>query len=203
MKRFMYCMALIGSVVLMGTLATAEELPFPTTEQEIVNALKGTEEQKVTGALQTQNADEGQALFDDEKKSTRSIKGISRVVDDENAEKAAPLKVGALILFDTDSDVIKDESFALLREFGKAFSSDLKDAVFIVAGHTDSDGTEQYNLMLSQKRAEAVKQFLMKEFKIDEKRLIVKPFGESQPLEANDSSKNKAKNRRVEFARIK
>ncbi|GAK49924.1 hypothetical protein U14_01148 [Candidatus Moduliflexus flocculans] len=202
MKRFMYCMTLIGSVVLMGTLATAEELQFPTTEQEIVNALKGTEDQKVTGALQTQNADEGQALFDDEKKSTRSIKGISRVVNDENAEKTAPLKVGALILFDTNSDVIKDESFNLLREYGKAFTGDLKDAIFIVAGHTDGDGTEEYNLMLSQKRAEAVKQFLIKEFKIDEKRLIVKPFGESEPLESNDTPEGKAKNRRVEFARI-
>ena len=202
MKICICCLLLISSVALMSSSAAAEELQFPTTEEEIVNALRGTEEQKATGALQTQNAEEGQALFDDEKKSTRSIKGISRVVNDENAEKTTLLKVGALILFDTNSDVIKDESFDLLREYGKAFTGDLKDAIFIVAGHTDGDGTEEYNLMLSQKRAEAVKQFLIKEFKIDEKRLIVKPFGESQPLGSNDTPEGKAKNRRVEFARI-
>lgn len=203
MKMCMYGIMLIGSIALIVGGAAAEELQFPTTEKEIVNALQAPSESKGQGALQTQNADEGHALFDDEKKPTRSIKGINRVVDDENVEQKELPKVGALILFDTDSDVIKTESFDLLREYGKAFTGDLQDAVIIVAGHTDGDGTEEYNLMLSQKRAEAVKQFLMKEFEIDEKRLIVKPFGKSQPLDANDSPEGKAKNRRVEFARIK
>jgi len=201
MKSFMYSIMLIGSIALMVSGATAEELPFPETEEEIVNALQAPAEPKGQGALQTQNADEGQALFG-EKPAARKIKGISRVADDENAQDAKLSKVGALILFDTNSDVIKDESFDLLREYGKAFTGDLQDAVFIVAGHTDGDGTEEYNLMLSQKRAEAVKQFLMKEFKIDEKRLIVKPFGESEPLGSNETLEGKAKNRRVEFARI-
>ncbi len=202
MKSFMYAIMLIGGIALMVSSATAEELPFPETEEEIVNALQAPSESTGTGALQTQNPDEGRALFD-EKKTTRRIKGISRVADDEDVKKTEPPKVGALILFDTDSDVIKTESFDLLRKYGNAFTGDLQEAVIVIAGHTDSDGTEEYNLMLSQKRAEAVKEFLVKEFKIDEKRLIVKPFGESQPLEANDSSESKAKNRRVEFARIK
>ena len=201
MKMFISCIMLIGCVMMVSA-ASAEELPFPETEEEIVNALQAPVESKGQGALQTQNPEEGQALFE-EKKTTRRIKGVSRVADDENVKDTEPPKVGALILFDIDSDVIKDESFDLLRNYGKAFTGDLQKAVIVIAGHTDSDGTEEYNLMLSQKRAEAVKQFLIKEFNIDEQRLIVKPFGESKPLEANDSPERKAKNRRVEFARIK
>ena len=201
MKMFISCIMLIGCVMMVSA-ASAEELPFPETEEEIVNALQAPVESKGQGALQTQNPEEGQALFE-EKKTTRRIKGVSRVADDEHVKDTEPPKVGALILFDIDSDVIKDESFDLLRNYGKAFTGDLQEAVIVIAGHTDSDGTEEYNLMLSQKRAEAVKQFLIKAFNIDEQRLIVKPFGESKPLEANDSPERKAKNRRVEFARIK
>ncbi len=199
MKNLMCYVMMFGLLGMMFGSAAAEDLQFPKTEEEIVDALRAPV--KTKGALSKQNADDGQALFD-EKKPAMKTKGISKVADDENASDSEPQKVGALILFDTGSDAIKTESFDLLREYGKAFTGDLQDAVVLVVGHTDGDGTEEYNLMLSQKRAEAVKQFLVKEFDIDEKRLIVKPFGESKPLEANDTPEGKAKNRRVEFARI-
>ncbi len=111
-------------------------------------------------------------------------------------------KVMAAIQFDFDSDLIKSESYALLSEYGQALNGGLKNAVLEIGGHTDSEGTDEYNLSLSQRRAHAVKAFLVGSFGVEEQRLRIRAYGETQPLRANDSESNKALNRRVEFARI-
>jgi outer membrane protein OmpA-like peptidoglycan-associated protein len=56
--------------------------------------------------------------------------------------------------------------------------------------------------MLSKRRAESVRNFLLAEFQIEETRLIVSPYGEGQPLETNKTAEGRAKNRRVEFIRV-
>ena len=67
-----------------------------------------------------------------------------------------------------------------------------------IFGHTDHDGSELYNLQLSQDRAEAVAQFFIKKG-ILAKRLNFKGFGETQPIAENASKNGKHLNRRVEF----
>jgi len=67
-----------------------------------------------------------------------------------------------------------------------------------IGGHTDSVGTKKNNKILSQKRANAVKRYLISK-KIDAKRLKAVGYGESRPLVKNNSSKNRQINRRVEF----
>jgi outer membrane protein OmpA-like peptidoglycan-associated protein len=132
----------------------------------------------------------------------KGARGLGGIADDEQAIAAAP-KVGALVLFDFDSDGIKAESLPLLQEFGKAFQSDkLKDAVLIVAGHTDNTGSDEYNLNLSRRRAEAIKTFLVSQYRLPENQLLVKFYGENKPLESNETTEGRAKNRRVEFIRI-
>jgi outer membrane protein OmpA-like peptidoglycan-associated protein len=71
-----------------------------------------------------------------------------------------------------------------------------------IQGHTDGDGGEDYNLKLSQGRAESVLDYLVL-FDIDPTRLRAKGYGESAPVAPNDSDENKAKNRRVELVKIK
>jgi len=71
-----------------------------------------------------------------------------------------------------------------------------------IAGHTDSDGTAERNLKLSQRRANAVKKYLINKG-IDAKRLVAKGYGESKPLVKNDTAAHKQLNRRVEFKVIK
>lgn len=74
-----------------------------------------------------------------------------------------------------------------------------------VQGHTDSKGTDEYNDKLSQRRANEVKDFLIKKKKIDKNRITVKTFGEKQPAVPNelpngeDDPEGRARNRRVEF----
>jgi len=67
-----------------------------------------------------------------------------------------------------------------------------------IAGHTDSSGSDQYNLQLSQRRAEAVRDFLVAQG-IAASRLIARGYGESQPVADNSTESGRALNRRVEF----
>jgi len=71
-----------------------------------------------------------------------------------------------------------------------------------VAGHTDNIGNDKYNLLLSQKRANAVKDVLVKVYHINSKRIIAKGYGEKYPLVPNTTSTNRALNRRVEIINI-
>ena len=72
-------------------------------------------------------------------------------------------------------------------------------------GHTDSKGTEHYNQKLSEKRVEAVKQYLIKEGAADKARISAKGYGESKPIapnttkEGKDNPEGRAENRRVEI----
>jgi outer membrane protein OmpA-like peptidoglycan-associated protein len=70
--------------------------------------------------------------------------------------------------------------------------------VIRVEGHTDDRGRDDYNLDLSQRRAEAVKAYLIGKG-VPPERLEAKGFGETQPLKPNTTQRNRAANRRVEF----
>ena len=67
-----------------------------------------------------------------------------------------------------------------------------------VAGHTDSDASEEHNLDLSQRRAEAVVDYLVDKG-VERSRLIAKGYGEGSPIDTNETDEGKANNRRVEF----
>lgn len=70
--------------------------------------------------------------------------------------------------------------------------------LFEIAGHTDSDGDEVYNLMLSQGRAESVVNYLVSRG-VDRSRLIAHGYGEYQPVDKSGTADSKAKNRRVDL----
>jgi outer membrane protein OmpA-like peptidoglycan-associated protein len=72
------------------------------------------------------------------------------------------------------------------------------DYILTINGHTDNVGKPESNLLLSEKRALAVKNHLIKEG-VDAERLTAQGFGDTQPLVENTTSANKTKNRRVEF----
>ncbi len=109
--------------------------------------------------------------------------------------------INLAIQFDVDSATIKPESYPLLNELGKALTSDkLDDKSVIIAGHTDSDASAEYNLELSKKRAEAVKAYLTQKFPISSTRIATTGFGESRPLVPNSTKYNKLLNRRVQVS---
>ena len=73
-----------------------------------------------------------------------------------------------------------------------------ENALLTIEGHTDSKGTDEYNMTLSQKRANAVRAYLI-EKGIAESRLKATGFGETTPIADNNTSAGRAKNRRVEL----
>lgn len=84
------------------------------------------------------------------------------------------------------------------------FLSDLKGdsgegATFVVAGHTDNIGSDDYNYDLAKKRADAVGRYLITQKKLDPMRVIPVSYGESNPASDNSSPQGRAKNRRVEI----
>lgn len=105
------------------------------------------------------------------------------------------------ILFDVNSDVIREESYGVLKDIAGVLKEHAGIKVKIV-GHTDSDGDDQKNLQLSQKRAAAVVKALQNEFGIDGARLQSEGKGESTPVGDNKTKEGKALNRRVEFIKL-
>ncbi len=67
-----------------------------------------------------------------------------------------------------------------------------------IGGHTDSQGSDTYNLRLSESRANAVRNYLIQRG-VEATRLIAKGYGESMPIAPNTTREGRAKNRRVEF----
>ncbi len=105
------------------------------------------------------------------------------------------------ILFDVNSDVIKTESYSIINQFGEAMKTNPGLRIKIT-GHTDSDGTEASNLLLSQERAAAVKKYITENFSVAGTRIQTDGKGELQPIAANTTTEGKAKNRRVEFIKL-
>jgi outer membrane protein OmpA-like peptidoglycan-associated protein len=104
------------------------------------------------------------------------------------------------ILFDVNQSVIKPESMGVINQIYQVMAEN-PDLKFSVNGHTDSDGSEEANLKLSQARAEAVMAQLIS-MGIDAGRLSSKGMGESAPIDTNETPEGKANNRRVEFVKM-
>jgi outer membrane protein OmpA-like peptidoglycan-associated protein len=95
-------------------------------------------------------------------------------------ESEAP-NVDIQIFFAFDSADILPAALPSLNELGKALSDPkLQGATFLIAGHTDAKGSDEYNLALSQRRAEAVKLFLVRTYRVDDARLSTIGFGKEQ-----------------------
>jgi len=103
------------------------------------------------------------------------------------------------INFDVDSDVIRGESKPTLDKIVAVLKAK-PDWKLSVEGHTDATGGEAHNQQLSQKRAEAVKSYLVAGG-IDASRLTATGLGASKPVAGNDSESGRAQNRRVELAK--
>jgi len=114
----------------------------------------------------------------------------------------ATMKFTPRILFQANSAIILPESYAdldIVYDVVKEWGNDKIE----IAGHTDKRSTskEKYNLLLSEKRAKAVADYLVKKG-LDAQRLVVKGYGFSQPIAENDPVNGNDANRRVEVIRF-
>ncbi|MCA9694652.1 MAG: OmpA family protein, partial [Myxococcales bacterium] len=105
------------------------------------------------------------------------------------------------IFFDVDKDTIKKKSHATLNNAVKVLNEFPEQRVEI-SGHTDSDGSREHNVDLSQRRADAVKKYLVDKG-VDAERIETVGHGPDKPIADNNTKKGKAQNRRIEFKLIK
>ncbi|MEN2993605.1 MAG: FG-GAP-like repeat-containing protein [Bacteroidia bacterium] len=110
------------------------------------------------------------------------------------AEKAIVLRN---IYFDFDKATLRPESIEELERVVR-FLQENPSLRVEISGHTDSDGSDIYNLRLSQARAQAVVDYLVGRG-IEATRLVARGYGESRPVAPNDTPENKQKNRRTEL----
>ena len=103
--------------------------------------------------------------------------------------------------FDFDKSVVKPQYFELLRNV-KDYAEQ-NDFRLTIIGHTDSKGTDAYNMALGMRRAIAVRDKLL-EFGLDPSRILgVESRGESEPIATNDTEEGRFENRRIEFKATK
>lgn len=169
----------------------------------VVDATGGKYEQEVTslGAYALTGSAEGYL------NSTDSVR-----LANENESPATrdlyllPIEVGATvrlnnIYFDFDKTTLKSVSFVELNKVVDFLKQNAHVEIEI-EGHTDNKGSDEYNLNLSQGRSQSVVDYLVEQG-IDRGRLKAHGFGESKPIDTNDTEEGRANNRRVEFTVVK
>lgn len=119
-------------------------------------------------------------------------------VDSVGCPVAIPEQVSITLLveFDFDKAVVKPQYHSDMEKaanFLKAYPK----TTGVLEGHTDSIGSEEYNMKLSQKRADSVKKYIVEKFGIDAARLSTVGYGESKPVADNKTDAGRQKNRRV------
>ena len=119
--------------------------------------------------------------------------GVSVTRDGDNII----LNMPGNITFDTNQSSVK-ESFKPVLDSVSEVLKEYKSTMIQVGGHTDSTGGDQYNLLLSQNRAQAVSNVLIG-FGVEPVRIDTVGFGETQPVASNSSESGRAQNRRVEL----
>jgi outer membrane protein OmpA-like peptidoglycan-associated protein len=102
------------------------------------------------------------------------------------------------VYFDLDQATIKAESHAILDEVAILLGKFEYVTRVEIQGHTDSRAEDDYNMDLSQRRAEAVRAYLMSKG-VAPQRLVAKGYGESQTVASGDTETAHAQNRRVQF----
>jgi OOP family OmpA-OmpF porin len=108
-------------------------------------------------------------------------------------------KMTLQVFFDFNKNILTE---ADLKELPKAvaFVKKYPGAKIRLDGYTDSIGTDAYNMKLSERRATAVKDYLIKEAGIDSSKITVVGHGEADPVADNKTAEGRAKNRRVEIS---
>jgi OOP family OmpA-OmpF porin len=106
------------------------------------------------------------------------------------------VSITLLIEFDFDKAVVRPQyhnDIEKIANFLSAYSKTNAD----LEGHTDSIGSDEYNMQLSKRRAESVKKYLVDMFNVDAARVSTVGYGESKPVASNDTEEGRQRNRRV------
>jgi outer membrane protein OmpA-like peptidoglycan-associated protein len=189
---------LIIKVIDIGTKQPVEaELML---NDEALGKLSQYEKTVKAGAYKI-DAKADEALYLPYSQTVKVVAGQKNVIEVALVKKEFKI-VLPQVYFEIDKAELKPESYPVLDEaagtLAKVFAGN--DKVMIeVQGHTDNTGAADYNLTLSQKRAETVKNYLVTKHNLDANRFNAKGYGLTRPIATNNTKEGRATNRRVEF----
>jgi len=155
------------------------------TEDQIVKALT-PEKKPLTRGLSV-GPQQSSGLNTDQAKFVQSVRGrATRSLSTAEREEIATIvqdkpKIDLEINFDYNSADISARSMPSVQALGRALTNpDLKGSTFVVAGHTDAAGGEEYNQGLSERRADAIKRYLVDKYGIASGDLVTVGYGKSK-----------------------
>lgn len=141
-------------------------------------------------------------LLAEQQERRDQLKQVEHLFEPNEAEV---LRIGNTIVlrlvglsFDSGGATIKSDQAALLVKVEKAIDI-LNDSVITVEGHTDSFGSDEANLELSQRRADAVRAYLLANMNLPAYRISAMGYGETRPIASNDTAEGRARNRRIDL----
>ena len=184
--------------LLAGGAVIAAEVP---SEQQILQALKPKPLTRGLTISPTEVArKQAEEKFVDDLR-TRRTRGLS-VGDRQKVAEIAKEKpqIDLEINFDYNSAEINARSLPGVNNLGKALSQ-MPGSVFVLAGHTDAKGGEGYNQSLSERRADAVRKYLVKNYGLTADNLVTVGYGKSHIKNSTDSYADE--NRRVQVVNMK
>lgn len=129
------------------------------------------------------------------------VKLLTPEIKLDETERGLKLTFASKVLFDFDKTDIKESADKVLKEAVRILNSYVKQNIS-VEGHTDSYGSDDYNQRLSERRAESVADYLIREG-VDKNRITTVGFGEKNPVATNKTSSGREQNRRVEILILK
>ena len=163
--------------------------PSDSSKERKERALKGAGIGAIAGGGVGYYMDVQEAKLRQELEAT----GVSVTRDGDNII----LNMPGNITFAVDSYTVRGDFIPVLESVTKVLK-EYKSTMIQVGGHTDSTGSERYNMLLSQNRAQAVANELLG-FGVEQVRLDVVGFGQTQPIASNATASGRAENRRVEL----
>src|SRR5882757_1939209 len=169
---------------------------------QIVNALRAKSPTRGLSAAPADPAARAKEISFVGQVRNRNTRSLSLNEREQIAEIAsAKPKIDLEIRFDYNSAEISKTSLPAVQELGKALSNpDLKGSTFVVAGHTDAIGTEEYNQGLSERRADSIKRYLTEKYGVASADLVTVGYGKSKPKDP--SAPTDAINRRVQVVNM-
>ncbi|MCC5931704.1 MAG: OmpA family protein [Cyclobacteriaceae bacterium] len=120
-------------------------------------------------------------------------------IRDFTGGKTAKLDLNNALMFDFASEDVLNKVKPYLDRIA-AYLKENTMAKLLIEGHTDTIGSTAYNQGLSERRARSVKDYFVETHKIDKDRIEYKGYGATRPIDSNDTSAGRARNRRVEFS---
>jgi outer membrane protein OmpA-like peptidoglycan-associated protein len=200
-RRYSAWLAVAAGLALLTIGVDPAVAAEPATADQIIKALKP----RITRSLSTSPADPARAGEDTRFINTLRNRTTRSLSSDERERVAAIAKskpsIDLEINFDFNSAVIGPRATPQMTQLGEALTSaDLKGHTFILAGHTDAKGSESYNQGLSERRADAVKRFLLEKYGIETGSLVTVGYGKTH-LKNTDNPLG-GENRRVQVVNV-